>query len=144
VPDGSYDINVRIVHADGEVELQKITYHVDTKAPTFAVSFKRVADGYEISAVQVITDEEARAALPAAELSGADLAGLKEKYAHVLTDSKRLEVQTPDGKSFALEGVKLGTFRGTWKTDLTGEQKLHFVAVDRALNERAFDVTVKP
>jgi len=148
VPDGTYEILVRIVHADGEVELQKIPYHVDTKAPTFAISLKRVNDGYEIRAVQIITDEEARAALPAAELAGADLAALKDKYAHVLTDSKRIEVQTPDGKSFALDGVKLGTFRGTWKTNVThpegGELKLHFVAVDRALNERSFDVTVQP
>lgn len=144
VPDGTYEILVRIVHADGEVELQKIPYHVDTKAPTFAVSIKRVALGYEIRAVQIITDEEARSALPAAELAGANLGALKEKYAHVLTDSKRLEVQTPDGQTFALDGVKLGTFRGTWKTNLTGELKLHFVAADRALNERGFDVTVSP
>src|SRR5205085_6583052 len=34
VKDGTYEILVRIVHADGTVELQKIPYHVDTKAPT--------------------------------------------------------------------------------------------------------------
>jgi len=144
VPDGTYEISVRVVHADGAVELQKIAYHVDTRAPVFVVTAKRVADGYELRAVQLITDEEARAGLPAGELAGADLAALKEKYAQVLTDSKRLEVKTPDGQSFALDGVKLGTFRGVWKTKLAGPQTLTFVAVDRALNERTFDVTVTP
>jgi hypothetical protein len=139
VADGTYEILVRIVHADGSVELQKIPYHVDTKAPTFAVSIKPTTGGYEIKAVQLITDEEARAAFPTG-----DLATIKEKYAHILTDSKRLEVRTPDGKTFALDGVKLGSFRGVWKTTLTGPQTLHFVAVDRALNERSFDVTVTP
>jgi hypothetical protein len=145
VPDGTYEIHVRIVHAGGEVELQKIAYHVDTKAPTFAVSIVRVADGYEIKAVQVITDEEVKSGLPAAEVAGANLSMLKEKYAHILTDSKRLEVATPDGKTIALDGVKLGTFRGVWKTPpVTSEVKLHFVGADRALNERSFDVTVLP
>ncbi len=145
VADGTYDIQVRIVHAGGEVELQKISYHVDTTAPTFAVSIKRVEGGYEIKAVQLVTDEEAKRGLPAAELAGANLATLKEKYAHILTDSKRLEVATPDGKTFALDGVKLGTFRGVWKTPpVTSEVKLRFVAADRALNERSFDVTVSP
>lgn len=145
VADGSYDILIRVVHKDGEVELQKVTYHVDTKAPTFAVSIKRVEGGYEIKAVQLITDEEVRSTLPASELTGASLASLKEKYAHILTDSKRLEVKTPDGKTFALDGVKLGTFRGVWRTEpVTEEVKLHFVAADRALNEKSFDVTVSP
>lgn len=148
VVDGTYEILVRIVHADGTLELQKIPYHVDTKAPTFAVSIQSMPNGagYEIKAVQIITDEEVRSALPGAQTVGQNLANLKEKYAHILTDSKRLEVATPDGKTFALDGVKLGTFRGLWKptTPLEGDVKLHFVAVDRALNERSFDVVVSP
>jgi hypothetical protein len=135
-PDGTYDIMVRITHADGRVEILKVPYIVDTMRPNVDVDLRAKADGsYEIRAKQRITPEE---------LAAQNLPAGAPRTAQILTDAKRVEVKTPDGQVLSLVHVKLGEFVGTWRPSgaVAPHAKLRVVAVDRALNERAFEVEV--
>jgi Vault protein inter-alpha-trypsin domain/von Willebrand factor type A domain len=116
-PDGTYDIVVRITHADGRVEMLRVPYVVDTQRPNVDVSVRTLAAGrYEIHA--------------------------KERASDASTDAKRVEVLAPDGQLLSLVPVRLGQFVGTWSPrSLPGpHEKLRVVVVDRALNERVTDV----
>ncbi|HEY8079532.1 MAG TPA: VIT domain-containing protein [Labilithrix sp.] len=133
-PDGTYDIMVRITHADGRVEIMKVPYVVDTKQPNVDVAFRAKGDGtWEIRAKQRITQEE---------MAAQGLVAGAPKTAQILTDAKRVEVAMPDGQLLSLVHVKLGEFVGTWRptSAVTPHAKARVVAVDRALNERAFEV----
>ncbi len=132
-PDGTYDIVVRITHADGRVEIMKVPYVVDTKQPNVDVAFRAKGDGtWEIRAKQRITQEE---------IAAQGLTAGAPKTAQILTDAKRVEVAMPDGQVLSLVHVKLGEFVGTWRPNgaVAAHAKARVVAVDRALNERAFE-----
>jgi hypothetical protein len=143
-PDGTYEVLVRITHKDGTVEVAKLPYVVDTKKPSVDVSI-RPAPGkpgtYEIHATQIITMAEIQAAAPSARGSVGEL---RKRYAQILTDALRVEVRLPDGTVLPLTAVRLGDFRGYWtpETPLAGPVTLHVVAVDRAMNQNAFDATL--
>lgn len=144
-PDGSYEIIVRITHKDGRVEILKLPYVVDTLRPNFEVTVVKRAVGFEIRAKQKLTREEIEAQSPSPAGSIEDR---RKRYAHILTDAKRVEVRTPDGQTLSLTHVKLGEFVGTWAPGPStsystgGPAKLRLVAVDRALNESVIDVEI--
>ncbi|MEO7096288.1 MAG: VIT and VWA domain-containing protein, partial [Polyangiales bacterium] len=150
-PDGTYEILVRITHHDGSLEVQKLTYVVDTTKPTVLLSLrakKGEPGSYEVLATQVITKAELESTIPD-ELRGPSLADDKKKFAHVLTDTKRVEVRMPDGQQLVLTAIRLGEYRGTWKPEgafdaatLEKGVPVHVVAADRALNENVFDVVL--
>lgn len=139
-PDGTYEIVVRITHKDGRVEILKLPYVVDTMRPTFDVSVTpKKGGGFEIRAKQRLTAEEVEAQAPT-RLGSIDQR--RQRYAHILTDAKRVEVRTPDGQTLSLVHVRLGEFVGTWIPNGTvaAGTKLRLVAVDRALNENVIEV----
>jgi hypothetical protein len=139
-PDGTYEIVIRVTHADGSVEIQKVPYVVDTQRPNLDVRVVARRGGkYEIRATQRLTEEEIAAQAPG--LTGS-LDEKRARTAAVLTDAKRVEVVTPDGQTLSLAAVRVGEFAGTWtpKGPVAPHAKLRIVAVDRALNERAMDV----
>jgi Mg-chelatase subunit ChlD len=143
-PDGTYEVLVRITHKDGAVEVLKLPYVVDTKKPTVDVSIKPAPGKpgtYEIRATQIITMAEIQAAAP--NVRGT-LDELRKRYAQVLTDALRVEVRLPNGAVLPLTAVRLGEFRGYWTPDapLAGPVTLHVVAIDRAMNQNAFDAAL--
>ena len=141
--DGLYEILVRVTHHDGGVEIMKIPYVVDTKGPNLTVTVRptRRAGAFEIVATQVLTADEIAAQAPP---SSATLGEQRSRLAQVLTDAKRVEVQTPDGQTLNLIHVSLGQFKGIWtpRGVVAAGNKLHVVAVDRALNETEIDARV--
>ncbi|MBK7401039.1 MAG: VWA domain-containing protein [Myxococcales bacterium] len=144
-PDGTYELVVRITRHDDSVEVQRLEYVVDTQKPTLEVTMTKKGASFEIHAVQVITAHELDAQIPKARRKGT-LAEDQKAFATVLLDVKRVEVAMPDGQLLSLSASKLGDLHGTWtpKAPVTGKVTLKVVAVDRALNQNAFDVTVDP
>jgi hypothetical protein len=144
-PDGTYDIVVRITHRDGGVEIMKIPYVVDTKGPNLTVTMRPTgrAGAFEIIATQVLTAEEIAAQAPSVSVP-TTLDEQRTRFAHILTDAKRVEVRTPDGQTLNLTHERLGQFRGLWtpKGPVASGSTLHVVAVDRALNETETDARV--
>jgi hypothetical protein len=57
-PDGTYQITVRITHRDGRVEVLRLSYVVDTRAPTVRISVRKRGRGYFINARQIVTRHE--------------------------------------------------------------------------------------
>lgn len=141
-PDGTYEIVARVTHKDGRVEIVKLPYVVDTQTPHLAVTVTPKAHGaFEIRAKQELSAAEIEA--QTAGMPGT-LEQKRVRYAHVLTDAKRVEVRTPDGQILSLVHVRLGEFVGTWRPSgqVAPKSKLRVVAVDRALNESTMDVEV--
>lgn len=138
-PDGTYDIVVRVTHKDGRVQIITIPYVVDTLTPNLDVKIVAKNGGYEIRAKQVLTEAEIAAQAPS---STGTIGEKRVRYAHILTDAKRVEVATPDGQVLSLIHVKLGEFVGTWKPigKVAEKSSLRVVAVDRALNESVMNV----
>jgi hypothetical protein len=138
-PDGVYHVYVRITHADGHVELLRLSYTVDTAAPAVSVTW-REAEGrpgtYVIEAVQVATEA---ALTPVAGATAVPAATIVE-------DARRVDVRLPGGEVLPLGRTRSGAFRGYWtpRRPLTRPVTLTVVAVDRALNRRASRVTLEP
>ena len=151
-PDGTYQIAVRITHHDGRVALLRLSYVVDTRAPTVRIGVRelRGGKGYVISARQVVTRHELvqeahrdRIAAGAATIS--DDAGLS-RYAAVVQDATRVEVQLPGGRVQRLWPYAMGKFAATWRpaSRPTGKVTLKVVAVDKANNKNVFNVVYDP
>ena len=138
-PDGVYHVYVRITHADGHVELLRLSYTVDTAAPAVNVTW-REAQGrpgtYVIEAVPV-------ASTAALSSAGGDPS---VPAATIVEDARRVDVRLPGGEVLPLGRTRSGLFRGYWKPrrPLTRPVTLTVVAVDRALNRRASQVTLDP
>jgi hypothetical protein len=138
-PDGVYHVYVRITHADGHVELLRLSYTVDTAAPAVSVTW-RAAPGrpgtYLIEAVQVATEAALSPIAGAASVPAAT----------IVEDARRVDVRLPGGEVLPLGRTRSGAFRGYWKPrrPLTRPVTLTVVAVDRALNRRASRVTLDP
>jgi len=145
-PDGTYEVLVTIVQADGNVEVQRLHYVVDTQHPNVEVTM-RPARGrrgtWEIRATQVISEQEIAAAIPAERRIGT-LAEQRARFAGELTDARRVDVRLPDGAVIALVPIALGEFRGFWTPSSAPPDPitLHVVAFDRARNESERDVRV--
>jgi hypothetical protein len=146
-PDGTYQILVRVIRADGSLEVQKLDYVVDTKAPTVKLAIapaKGKPGSYEITAAQIVTNTELVTTIPGDKLTN-DAEEDKKTFASVLTDVKRVEVRMPDGQELVLTALELGKFSKIWTPSEPidpAKIDVHVVAIDRAVNERAFDVTV--
>lgn len=140
--DGSYTIVARVTHKGGRVEIVRLSYVVDTLAPTMDVTVHRRADGsFDVRAKQRLTPAEIAALAPQAT---GTLGEKRSRFAHILTDAKRVEVRTPDGQTLELVHLRLGEFLGRWtpRGAVAAGAKLELVAVDRALNERVQQVSL--
>lgn len=147
-PDGVYPVLVRITHADGAVELLRLQYRVDTHAPVVEVTLRPAARrgrGWIVEARQRIEDVEFERVLPAFRASARKDA-LRRRYASIVADVRRVEVETPDGRLLRLRPGRDGVFRATWAPEapLGGPIALRVSAADAALNPRVFTVTVDP
>ncbi len=146
-PDGTYRVAVRITHHDGRVEMTSVPYVVDTLKPVVTISLRRGAERgqIDIRASQVVGDAEVRSALAPAERTGT-VAELRRLYPDRLADVRRVEVRLEDGTVLPLDAHRPGDFRALWtpKVFPEGPVKLHVVAVDKALNQSAFDVEATP
>jgi hypothetical protein len=145
-PDGTYEVLVNIVQADGTTAVQRLHYVVDTQRPDVDVTM-RPAPGrpgtWEIRATQVISEREISAAIPAARRTGT-LDEQRARFAKELRDARRVDVRLPDGTVMSLVPIALGEFRGFWtpSSALSGAITLHVVAFDRARNQSEDDVLV--
>jgi hypothetical protein len=145
-PDGTYEVLVTIVQADGTTAVQRLHYVVDTQHPDVDVTM-RPAPGrpgtWEIRATQVITEREIAAAIPVERRTGT-LDEQRMRFAKELRDARRVDVRLPDGTVMTLVPIALGEFRGFWRpsTALSGPITLHVVAFDRARNQEEDDVVV--
>ena len=140
-PDGIYEVLVRTTHADGHVELLCVDYVVDTHAPLVEVKLRELGPGaWEISATQTITTHELKVA-PESDDAERDA----PRYAHIASDTRRVEVQLPDGRILRLFRGG-GRFERVWKpkVPLTGPVTLKVVAVDGAQNRSVFTTTLDP
>ena len=138
-PDGVYHVYVRITHADGHVELLRLSYTVDTAAPAVSVTWREAPDRpgtYVIEAVQVASTAALSPVAGAASVPAAT----------IVEDARRVDVRLPGGEVLPLGRTRSGVFRGYWKPrrPLTRPVTLTVVAVDRALNRRASRVTLDP
>jgi hypothetical protein len=116
--DGEYSVRVTITHADGRLEVLKLPYTVDTKAPTVRVTATRDATGYKIVARQ--------------QANGAR------------KDADRVELLLPDGSILRLTQVSWGKFEGHWDTAmLTAPTTLRVVARDPALNQSTSELVIQ-
>jgi len=145
-PDGTYDLVVRVTNHDGTIEVQKLEYVVDTQKPTvdlWLTATPGKPGSYDVHALQVVTDLELKSTIPI-ERRSLSVDEDKKKFAHILTDVKRVEVRMPDGQEIVLNGIKLGEFRSTWTpaSAIAFPAKVHVVAMDRAVNESVFDVSL--
>ncbi len=148
-PDGTYWVQVRITHADGRLETLRLSYVVDTTSPTVEVSIRparRGAGRYEIRAAQIATEVELDRVDPEWRADGTQDEAAR-RFAHIVTDVKRVEVRLPDGTVLPLTAIRLGNFRGFWTPEggaLTGPVTLEVVAVDTAHNARTNTMVVTP
>jgi hypothetical protein len=127
-PDGRYEVLVMITHADGHVTTHRLSYVVDTRAPTVRLTV--VPEGrnaYRLTAEEIVTQT--------------DLA-LDGNLATITSDVRRVEVRVPSGHVVMLSRVRPGVFERVWKTrrPITDPAVLRVVATDEALNQSAFEV----
>ncbi|MFT7623827.1 MAG: hypothetical protein ACI9WU_003012 [Myxococcota bacterium] len=126
-PDGEYPVVIRITHRDGRPELLRLSYTVDTKAPTVTLTMtasSEVAGTYELVAEQVL------------ENLGDGVV--------VSPDLSRVEARMPDGRVIRLRRVGVGHFAGVWKPrqPVSGAIQVRLVAVDIPGNNRVFELTL--
>ncbi|MBA3465125.1 MAG: hypothetical protein H0T46_34650 [Deltaproteobacteria bacterium] len=116
--DGEYSVRVTITHADGRLEVLKLPYLVDTKAPEVKVTVAKDATGYKLVARQ--------------QVNGAR------------KDADRVEVLLPDGTIMRLKQVAWGKFEGHWATAaVDAPVTLRVVARDPALNQSTSELVIQ-
>ena len=116
--DGEYEVRVTITHADGRLQVMKLPYTVDTKAPEVKITATKDATGYKLVARQ--------------QANGAR------------KDADRVEVLLPDGTILRLTQVAWGKFEGHWDTAaLAAPVTLRIVARDPALNQSTSELVLQ-
>ena len=117
--DGVYEVRVTITHADGRIEVIKLPYTVDTKAPLVKLTAIHDATGYALKARQLNDGEKRK-------------------------DADRVEVVLPDGTVMRLKMTSWGVFEGRWEPtmQLTALVTLKVVARDNALNQATTQTTI--
>ncbi len=150
--EGTYQVTVRVTHADGRVQILPMSYVVDTTGPTLKITVRKRGKRYVISASQLISKIELGRELRRHEISGELKAsatpGKKQlaRYVELVKDAYRVEVRAPDGQAVRMWRLASGEFRGNWlpRAPLSGPQVLSVVAVDQAYNRSVFAVTFDP
>ena len=148
--EGTYQVTVRVTHADGKVQLLPMSYVVDTTGPEIKVSVVKRGGRYVIRASQVVTrvmlGRELRRHEISGELKGAPRPEQLARYVELIKDAYRVDVVAPDGQAVRMWRRAEGEFRGNWRprTPVTGPQVFSVVAVDKAYNRSVFSVTFDP
>jgi hypothetical protein len=129
---GVYEVDVRIVHADGTIERIKAQYTVDTRAPAFTLSLRATKDGgYILRADQVVADADRDR-----ERVGGLAAPLSADVDPDSFDARRVEAQLPDGQTLQMTRHPGGVFDIKWmpRSDVQWPAEIEVVTMDRALN----------
>lgn len=134
---GTYEVLVRVTHADGRVELLKLEYTIDVEAPQLRLELKVRDDGaYDIYAHQVLS--EADAARERVEGQRGD------EQASTL-DARRVELIMPDGQTLSLRVGMAGHFVRRWtpRGEVQWPATVTAVVADRALNSRRLELSLE-
>ena len=150
--EGTYEVTVRVTHADGRVQILPMSYVVDTTGPALKVSVHKRGAHYVIRASQLVSKIELGRELRRHEISGELDAearpGGKQmaRYVELVKDAYRVDVRAPDGQTVRMWRLASGEFRGNWRPRmaLSGPQVFTVVAVDKAYNRSVFSVTYDP
>ncbi|MDP6944203.1 MAG: hypothetical protein QF464_08645 [Myxococcota bacterium] len=146
--DGTYHVTIRITHANGDVETLRLPYVVDTVTPTVDVTLEphRWRRGvWVLEARQRITEAELEQ-VSARWRERGTVKGLARRWAHIVSDVRRINVATPDGQVIPLTPRRSGAFRAHWRPQgpIAGPVSLQIVAIDAALNARRTTLVVCP
>ena len=144
--DGQYTAIVRITHQNGDVEVLRLPYSVDTTSPTVRITVRpsrRQRGVFVLRATQIANDVELERVLPAWKKSSTKQR-LRRRYAKLVMDAVRVEVRLPDGQVVRLKRKRDGHFIGLWRPRLAmaGEQTITVVAVDVPGNRNVFQQTI--
>jgi uncharacterized protein YegL len=141
-PAGTYDVRVRVTHADGRVELGTARYSIDMTAPSVDVRIVEVAGSpgtYRVIAEQRLTDDDAARERSEGVANGTERA--------TTLDLGRVRVVMPDGQTLMLRRMGDGHYARNW-TPRAGARidwpaSVEVAVTDRALNTRTETVSVE-
>jgi len=142
--DGTYNVLVKITHADGRIQSIKLPYVVDTQAPKVDITVKRLRKNRYLFVVKQKPNAiEMTRVAPNWRNSSPQV---QKRVATIASDVGRVEVLLPNGKILRLYHKAPGLFRKVWrlKRPLKDTAKLRFVVTDRALNQAKIEVNVEP
>ncbi|PRQ02714.1 VIT and vWA domain-containing protein [Enhygromyxa salina] len=134
---GTYEVLVRVTHADGRVELLNLEYTIDVEAPQLRLELKIRDDGaYDVYAHQLLS--EADAARERVEGRRGD------EQASTL-DARRVELIMPDGQTLSLRLGMDGHFVRRWapRGEVQWPATVTAVVADRALNSRRVELSLE-
>ena len=131
--EGSFPVDILVVHADGEAEQLRVWYTVDASAPVFETEIVQTPDGRVLRATQLVTDADLRQV-------GRRRSDLSEARAQLLHDARRVELRV-EGEVLALELAGPGTWEVALPNAADGPGTL--VVVDLAANVRTQSVELR-
>lgn len=136
-PAGTYDVQIRITHADGRVELTKATYTIDMVAPIVEVALQttETPGSYRVLATQQLVADDAARERPEGVAVG-------DETPRSL-DAKRVRVLMPDGQTLILRHGTAGRFERLWtpRVEIQWPIEIELTVTDRALNVRHQTIT---
>jgi hypothetical protein len=133
---GTYEVLVRVTHADGRVELLELEYTIDIEAPQLRLELRVRDDGaYDVFAHQVLTEADAARERVEGQRGGERASTL---------DAKRVELIMPDGQTLDLRLGMNGHFVRRWapRGEVQWPATVTAVVADRALNSRRIELSL--
>ncbi len=140
---GTYDVLVRVTHADGHVQILNLDYTIDMHAPELRLELRLREDGaYDLFAHQVLTQADAARERP----QGRDSRDPEAQAQASTLDARRVEVLMPDGQTLNLRRGLEGHFVRRWapKGAIEWPATATVVVGDRALNNRRMELPLVP
>ncbi|WP_165703595.1 VIT and vWA domain-containing protein [Enhygromyxa salina] len=134
---GTYEVLVRVTHANGRVELLNLEYTIDVEAPQLRLELRVRDDGaFDVFAHQVLS--EADAARERVE-------GRRGDERASTLDAKRVELIMPDGQTLDLRVGMRGHFVRRWvpRGEVEFPATVTAVVADRALNSRRVELSLE-
>ncbi|MBN2714318.1 MAG: hypothetical protein JXX14_00610 [Deltaproteobacteria bacterium] len=142
-PEGIWEVIVRITHADGQIEIVKLNYTVDTTAPTVRLQLcanTRKPGWMKLVASQIETAADMESLTPRFNADGASA------QATFLPDLRRVEVELATGRILRMKyRPESNTFVAHIKRRIAPDENdaLRVIGFDRALNVSEKNVVVE-
>jgi hypothetical protein len=139
---GRYEVQIRIVHADGRVEMRKAGYTVDTSAPFMELTLIESSDEpgvFTVVATQELRDADAERS---SDQIGENEPWIEDEDAPESLDARSVDAIMPDGQTLTLRWVAPGRFEKRWSPRRAPDWpvSIRLMATDRALNVRQMQV----